>query len=95
LLIIDVQNDFITGSLALIDCPAKQQGAEVIPIINHLIDTVPFDVISYSQDWHPPDHSSFIENVYKRPLEKYSPVTNKTKQKSVNKLNDLKFNQAI
>ena len=28
-LVIDVQNDFISGSLAITNCPAKQDGAEV------------------------------------------------------------------
>lgn len=74
LLIIDVQNDFISGSLALSRCSAKQDGAEVLPCINHMIENVPFDVIAYSQDWHTEDHSSFVDNVYKRPLAKYSPV---------------------
>ena len=75
LIIIDVQNDFINGTMALINCPAKQEGSEVVPIINHLINTVPFDVITYSQDWHPANHCSFIENVDKRKLSKYSPVS--------------------
>ena len=29
LLIVDVQNDFISGSLAISDCPAKHNGEEV------------------------------------------------------------------
>ena len=29
LLVIDVQNDFISGSLAITNCPAKQDGEEV------------------------------------------------------------------
>ena len=27
--IVDVQNDFISGSLAIINCPAKQNGEDV------------------------------------------------------------------
>jgi nicotinamidase-related amidase len=72
LIIVDVQNDFISGTLALSECPAKQDGQEVLPYINDLIDTVPFDVITYSWDWHPADHCSFIENVHKRKLAKNS-----------------------
>ena len=75
LLIIDVQNDFINGSMALIKCPAKQEGSEVVPIINSLIENVPFDVITYSLDWHPANHCSFIENVSKRKISKLSPVS--------------------
>ena len=74
LVIVDVQNDFIDGSLALKNCPAKQEGAEVVPVINNLINTVPFNTIAYTLDWHPPDHCSFHENVHLRPLHKYSPV---------------------
>lgn len=60
--------------MALRNCPAKQEGAEVVPVINQLIDTVPFEVVAYSLDWHPQDHCSFIENVNLRPLGKYSRV---------------------
>ncbi|CAF1077151.1 unnamed protein product [Adineta steineri] len=66
LLVIDVQYCFINGSLALKNSPARQDGAEVIPIINKLIKTVPFDVVAYSLDWHPKNHISFINNTIYR-----------------------------
>lgn len=66
LLIIDVQNDFIDGSLALKNCPAKQNGAEVVPVINELINSNFFDVVAYSSDWHPTDHISFFDNLHLR-----------------------------
>jgi nicotinamidase-related amidase len=66
LLIIDVQYCFINGSLALSNSPAHQNGAEVIPVINNLIKTVPFDVFAYSLDWHPANHISFFENLKSR-----------------------------
>ncbi|CAF3316975.1 unnamed protein product [Rotaria socialis] len=66
LLIIDVQNDFIDGSLALRNCPSKHNGEEVIPIINDLLDSGDFDVIVYSIDWHPADHISFYDNLHLR-----------------------------
>lgn len=75
LLVVDVQNDFIDGSLALINCGAKQDGAEVVPVINELIDTVPFDVVAYTLDWHPKDHCSFVDNAHMRKLSDKSPVT--------------------
>lgn len=74
LVIVDVQNDFIDGTLALKRCEAKQDGADVVPCINHLIETVPFDVIAYTLDWHPEDHVSFIENVSRRKLSSNSPI---------------------
>ena len=55
IIIVDVQNDFITGSLAIKDYPAQEDGADVVPVVNNLVDTVPFDNIFYSQDWHPTD----------------------------------------
>lgn len=63
LFIIDVQNDFISGSLSLLNCPSKHNGAEVVPVINRLMDTTDFDVIVYSSDWHPSDHISFFDNI--------------------------------
>ena len=66
--VVDVQNDFITGSLSLSQCPAGQDGAEVVPVINKLLDTVPFDLVVYTKDWHPENHISFIENVKQRPF---------------------------
>jgi len=68
LLVVDVQNDFINGSLALRDCPAKQDGEEVVEVINRLRREAaemqrPFDVVACSLDWHPPHHCSFHEDV--------------------------------
>ena len=52
LLIIDVQNCFLTGgSLAV------PNGEEVIPVINSIRSQ--FDVVVLTQDWHCPDHVSF------------------------------------
>lgn len=62
-LIVDVQNDFISGSLALSGCPAKEDGAEVVPVINQLLDTVKFNHVVYTYDWHPSDHISFHSNL--------------------------------
>ena len=47
-MIVDVQNDFISGSLAIKNCPAGQDGEEVVPPINALLDTVPFTMHCYS-----------------------------------------------
>ena len=66
--IVDVQNDFISGSLAIKNCAAKQDGEDVVEPINYLLDTVPFDECYYSLDWHPADHVSFIDNVQLRRL---------------------------
>ena len=67
--VIDMQNDFLTGSLALRDAPAKQDGLELIDPINNFLDETSdnFNVIVYSMDWHPSDHISFLSNAYLRP----------------------------
>jgi len=68
LLIVDVQNDFISGSLAICNCPAQQRGEEVIPVVNRMLEEVPFDAVVYTFDWHPEDHVSFVDNVGMRTL---------------------------
>ncbi|XP_014206974.1 uncharacterized protein LOC106638368 [Copidosoma floridanum] len=74
LLVVDVQNDFIIGSLDIKKCAARHDGSEVIEPINKLVDTVPFDAIFYSLDWHPVDHVSFIDNLHLRELDETSAI---------------------
>lgn len=53
LIIVDCQNDFITGSLAV-------QGArEAIDAIEHYINEEDPDKIIFTADWHPYNHCSF------------------------------------
>jgi nicotinamidase-related amidase len=66
LIVVDVQNGFINRNLPLFKSSAGQDGAEVIPIINYLIRTIPFDAIVYTHDWHPRNHISFFENLESR-----------------------------
>lgn len=73
-IIVDVQNDFIDGTLSLKNCPSKHNGAEVIPLINDLIQSSYFKVIGYTLDWHPKNHCSFIENVNSRKISPKSKV---------------------
>lgn len=47
----------------------------MIDPINKLIDTVEFDAVFYSLDWHPADHVSFIDNIKQRPIHPTSPVS--------------------
>ncbi|KAK2584217.1 hypothetical protein KPH14_006635 [Odynerus spinipes] len=74
-LIVDVQNDFISGSLNIKHCAAQQDGLEVVEPINRLLDTVPFDSVFYSLDWHPVDHVSFIDNLHLREVDATSGVS--------------------
>ncbi|KAK9723247.1 EF-hand domain pair [Popillia japonica] len=74
-LIIDVQNDFISGTLNISNCSAQQNGLEVLEPINRLLETVEFDAVFYSLDWHPSDHVSFIDNINQREIDPSSPIT--------------------
>ena len=51
LIVVDVQNDFVSGSLAI---PGAR---DIVPVINHLIGG--FQHVVVTQDWHPPGHLSF------------------------------------
>jgi len=51
LLVVDVQNDFVSGSLAI---PGSES---IIPVINALMRR--FHHVVLAQDWHPPGHVSF------------------------------------
>ena len=69
--------DFATSSLLVVDaqrgfttlCPQELPvpgGVEIVPAINRLLD-LPWARIDASQDWHPPDHRSFLggaDNLY-------------------------------
>lgn len=74
ILIVDVQNDFISGTLSISKCQAQHNGTDIIPPLNKLLDTVHFDTVVYSFDWHPQNHISFIENVNLRKIDPDSPV---------------------
>ncbi|CAL8117369.1 unnamed protein product [Orchesella dallaii] len=74
LVVVDVQNDFISGSLAISNCPAKHNGEEVVEPINRLLDTVEFDCVYYTLDWHPDNHVSFYDNIHLRKLHGSSSV---------------------
>ncbi|KAH9905825.1 Isochorismatase hydrolase [Xylariomycetidae sp. FL2044] len=56
LVIIDMQNDFLTGSLA------NPRAEPIIPNIYKLLDEHDWPLIVASQDWHPQDHVSFASN---------------------------------
>jgi nicotinamidase/pyrazinamidase len=58
LLLVDIQNDFVPGGAL-----AVPKGAEVVPVANRLIADFQrhADLIVATQDWHPANHSSFIE----------------------------------
>ncbi|OPH36880.1 bifunctional nicotinamidase/pyrazinamidase [Moraxella equi] len=54
LLVVDMQNGFIGGNLAVAN------SAKIIPTVNWLIEK--FDTVILTQDYHPADHISFYQN---------------------------------
>jgi nicotinamidase/pyrazinamidase len=63
LLVVDVQQGFTTLRPQELPVPG---GLEIVPAINRLLD-LPWARIDASQDWHPPDHRSFLgqaDNLY-------------------------------
>jgi len=55
LLIIDIQNDFLTGGALEV-----KDGDSIIPVVNELMPI--YDHVVATQDYHPTDHGSFASN---------------------------------
>jgi nicotinamidase-related amidase len=63
LIVVDFQNDFVDGSLAIKRGRAQQDPLESLPIINQLLGRhKDFNAVVYTMDWHPPNHISFYEH---------------------------------
>jgi nicotinamidase/pyrazinamidase len=62
LILVDLQNDFCPGGALPV-----REGDQVIPVANGLQRK--FDLVVATQDWHPPDHSSFAVNHGRAPGE--------------------------
>jgi nicotinamidase/pyrazinamidase len=65
LVVVDMQQGFTTLCPAELPVPG---GLEIIPAVNELL-ALPWARIDATQDWHPPDHCSFLgqkENIYPR-----------------------------
>jgi len=54
LLIVDVQNDYCEGPMAIPDA------ATAVPVINNLRAKIGWDAVILTQDWHPKGHCSFL-----------------------------------
>jgi nicotinamidase/pyrazinamidase len=52
LIVVDVQNDFVTGGR--LEVPS---GEQVVPVVRRLVPY--FDIVVASRDWHPENHVSF------------------------------------
>jgi nicotinamidase/pyrazinamidase len=63
LLVVDAQRGFTTLCPAELPVPG---GLEIVPAVNELL-ALPWARVDASQDWHPPDHCSFLgqrDNLY-------------------------------
>ena len=56
LIVVDVQNDFVSGSLAV------SEAYEIIDPINQFLKAHPWALKIATKDWHPADHISFASN---------------------------------
>uniref|UniRef100_A0A1I7ZI77 nicotinamidase n=1 Tax=Steinernema glaseri TaxID=37863 RepID=A0A1I7ZI77_9BILA len=62
-IVVDFQNDFVSGSLAIGKGGAKQNPVDALAPLNRLLTTTPsFNTIIYTLDWHPSNHISFYEH---------------------------------
>ena len=73
LLIVNVQNDLIDGTMALRYCAAGQEGYEVVPVVNALRRSSDFDLVAICKEWHPAEHCSFYESVTGKTLKPRPP----------------------
>ena len=55
LILVDIQHDFLPGGAL-----AVPEGNAVISVANRMMQN--FDLVVATQDWHPPDHVSFVDN---------------------------------
>lgn len=55
LVIVDYQNDFVTGSLAV------PGAADALPLISSLAQSGDYAIVAGTRDWHPYNHCSFVE----------------------------------
>uniref|UniRef100_A0A7I4YKE3 nicotinamidase n=1 Tax=Haemonchus contortus TaxID=6289 RepID=A0A7I4YKE3_HAECO len=62
LVVVDFQNDFISGSLKIQDGSAEEDPLEAIAPLNALTSDSALDLVVFTQDWHPYNHISFVES---------------------------------
>uniref|UniRef100_A0A914RCB8 nicotinamidase n=1 Tax=Parascaris equorum TaxID=6256 RepID=A0A914RCB8_PAREQ len=62
LIVVDFQNDFVAGSMAIKNGSAAEDPAEALVPLNRLLVECPFTLIVYTMDWHPYNHISFWEH---------------------------------
>ncbi|CAI5447006.1 unnamed protein product [Caenorhabditis angaria] len=62
LLVVDFQNDFVSGSLSIKEGDAEEDPIEALPHVNNLLQNMTWNMIVYTQDWHPSNHISFFEH---------------------------------
>jgi len=85
LLVIDMQNDFITGSLPV---PGAE---EIVDKVEELTDSDLWYQVLYTQDWHPEDHISFFSNLGLNKLDPTWLSQNNTKLEDIKMFDEVVF----
>merc|ERR1711936_851573 len=85
LLVIDMQNDFIDGSLTV---PGAQ---EIVERVENLTKMDIWYQVLYSQDWHPKDHISFYSNLGLRQLDPTWLSVTDTRVENIKMFDDVTF----
>jgi nicotinamidase-related amidase len=57
LVVVDMQCDFVRGSLAVPDAEA------IVPLVAEARQRYVWDLVVFTADAHPPSHESFVENI--------------------------------
>uniref|UniRef100_A0AC34QT11 EF-hand domain-containing protein n=1 Tax=Panagrolaimus sp. JU765 TaxID=591449 RepID=A0AC34QT11_9BILA len=86
LIVVDFQNDFVNGTLAIKKGPAQQDPHEALGPLNTLLKENIFDMVVYTQDWHPANHISFYEHC-RNPDRSLAPVDKSRKLRPFDTVN--------
>ena len=70
LFIVNVQNDYIDGTLAMRYTNAHREGYEVVPVINSIRTTAQIDLCVMAKTWLPAHHCGFYESNVGREIPK-------------------------
>ncbi|CAD6195139.1 unnamed protein product [Caenorhabditis auriculariae] len=62
--VVDFQNDFVSGSLSVKEGDAKEDPDKALAPLNRLLKESDWEMIVYTQDWHPSNHISFCEHAH-------------------------------
>lgn len=77
--VVDMQNDFLTegGSMPLMKYKGSEDAEKLVGRVNFILSNYAedFKCIAFTQDWHPPNHCSFLKNLPKAKVAKTSKIS--------------------